>query len=105
MSPGLCLKLVIFLPLALELSPVFCNSLAEIIELELPLDDLKLIESIRSGGGCESDALLLLDLFDHLFPLGLISSSHELGGMLVLSIGLDIVIFTLMRVRVPESFG
>ena len=99
------MELVKFLPLGLELSPVFGHRLAKVHELKLPLDDLKLIEGIRSGGGCEGDALLLLDLFDHLFPLGLISCSHELGGMLVLSIGLDIVIFTRLRVRVLESFG
>ena len=99
------MELVKFLPLGLELSPVFSDSLAEAIELELPLDDLKLIEGIRSGGCCKGDALLLLDLFDRLFLPGLISSSHEIGGMLVLSIGLDIIIFTRLRVRVLVSFG
>ena len=99
------MELVKLLSLCLELSPVFGDRFAEVHELELPLDDLKLIKGIRSGGGCEGNALLLLDLFDHLFSLGLISSSHELGGMLVLSIGLDIVIFTRLRVRVLESFG
>ena len=93
LNPGLCLELVKFLLLALELSPVFGDSLAEVHELELPLDDLKLIEGIRSGGSWEGDALLLLDLSYLLFLLGR-TSCHELGCRLDFSVRFSLVTFT-----------
>ena len=94
MNPGLSLELVKLLPLCLELSPVFGHSLAEVHELELPLDDLKLIEGIRSGGGCEGDALLLLDLSYLLLLLGSTFSCHELRDRLGFSVRFRLVTFT-----------
>ena len=51
LSPGLCVELVHLLPIGLELSPVGGDSSSEVMNLKFPLDDLELVEGIRSGEG------------------------------------------------------